>query len=245
VSRNFDLLAQIEVERQSGVEVHRTRLTSDKAVPKDEASSSTGDMGQDEIMRLVQSVFLASNETSRRQVVFCGVDEETSSGSVCASTARMLAASSARSVCLVDANLRSPHLSRILGVKTAPFAVKLDSLRGQCVDLAENLWFAGARVLGGNGLTLPPIDELRSRLAELLEHFDYVLIDAPGAGGSGDAAALGQAAGAAILVVEANRTRRLTARKAKETLESAGVELIGTVLHNRLFPIPEGIYKRL
>jgi Mrp family chromosome partitioning ATPase len=100
-------------------------------------------------------------------------------------------------------------------------------------------------VLGGNGLTLPPIDELRSRLAELLEHFDYVLIDAPGAGGSGDAAALGQAAGAAILVVEANRTRRLTARKAKETLESAGVELIGTVLHNRLFPIPEGIYKRL
>jgi Mrp family chromosome partitioning ATPase len=56
---------------------------------------------------------------------------------------------------------------------------------------------------------------------------------------------LGQVVDAAILVIEANRTRRLTVRRAKDTLDAAGVLVLGTVLHNRTFPIPEGIYKRL
>jgi len=46
-------------------------------------------------------------------------------------------------------------------------------------------------------------------------------------------------------VIEANRTRRLTARKAKETLDAAGVRLLGTVLNNRTFAIPEAIYRKL
>jgi len=72
-----------------------------------------------------------------------------------------------------------------------------------------------------------------------------VLIAAPGVNVSGDAQLLGQVADAAILVVEANKTRRLAARKAKETLDSAGVRLIGSVLHNREFPIPEQLFRRL
>jgi len=50
---------------------------------------------------------------------------------------------------------------------------------------------------------------------------------------------------AAILVVEANETLRIAARKAKETLEAANVRLLGTVLHNRTFPIPEQLYQKL
>jgi Mrp family chromosome partitioning ATPase len=89
------------------------------------------------------------------------------------------------------------------------------------------------------------VDEVRHLLAQLGGVFDYVLIDTPGTSVCGDAAILGQVAHAAVLVVEANSTRRQTARKAKETLDAAGVRLLGTVLHNRSFPIPEGLYKRL
>ena len=52
-------------------------------------------------------------------------------------------------------------------------------------------------------------------------------------------------ADAAILVIEANSTRRLTARKAKESLDAAGVRVLGTVLHNRSFPIPGWVYRNL
>jgi hypothetical protein len=35
------------------------------------------------------------------------------------------------------------------------------------------------------------------------------------------------------------------ARKIKETLEGAQVRILGTVLSDRVFPIPEEIYRRL
>jgi Mrp family chromosome partitioning ATPase len=72
-----------------------------------------------------------------------------------------------------------------------------------------------------------------------------MLIDAPGTSVCGDAQLLSLVADAAILVIEANSTRRLTARKAKESLDAAGVRLLGTVLNNRSFPIPEKLYRKL
>jgi Mrp family chromosome partitioning ATPase len=45
--------------------------------------------------------------------------------------------------------------------------------------------------------------------------------------------------------VQANSTRRETARKAKESLESAKVKLLGAVLNKRTFPIPEALYRKI
>jgi Mrp family chromosome partitioning ATPase len=48
-----------------------------------------------------------------------------------------------------------------------------------------------------------------------------------------------------VLVVEANATRRNTARRVKEILVTANVSVLGVVLNNRTFPIPEAIYRRV
>ena len=48
-----------------------------------------------------------------------------------------------------------------------------------------------------------------------------------------------------VLVIEANSTRREAARMAKETFESANVKLLGAILNNRTFPIPESLYRKL
>ena len=60
-----------------------------------------------------------------------------------------------------------------------------------------------------------------------------------------DAALLGQTADGVVLVLEANATRWRTARKAKQALKDANVKVLGTVLNNRTFPIPEKIYRLL
>jgi len=57
--------------------------------------------------------------------------------------------------------------------------------------------------------------------------------------------ATAQFADGIILVVSAHRTRRIAARKIKEVLEAAQARILGTVLSDRIFPIPEGIYRRL
>jgi Mrp family chromosome partitioning ATPase len=56
---------------------------------------------------------------------------------------------------------------------------------------------------------------------------------------------VGQLADGIILVLDARSTRRATARKIKETLQGARSQILGTVLSERVFPVPESIYRRL
>jgi Mrp family chromosome partitioning ATPase len=48
-----------------------------------------------------------------------------------------------------------------------------------------------------------------------------------------------------VLVLEANATRRDAARRVKEILDAAKVSVLGVVLNNRTFPIPDVLYRRL
>lgn len=243
MSRNFDLLAEIERERESAVPNGHGPAATDHPVTKEFIPT---DSGSAEMLRLIQSVFLSTNGPAPRQVVFCGIDPENGSSSVCAKAAWTLAAASSKPVCLIDANSQSHQLSRFLRLEnTIPFTGKFPSVREECVQIGSNLWFAGISLLSDSRGTLLPVDELKRRMAQIDTAFEYALIDAPGAAMSGDAAILGQVAESAILVVEANRTRRFKVARAKESFDAAGVQLLGTVLHNRSFPIPAGLYKRL
>lgn len=247
MSRNFELMTQLELEanvtnRPSPDAAGRTAVMD--VVPI--LSSYAGNASGEEMLRLIQRIFLSANGNAPRQVVLCGVNGKNSSSSVCAMAGRTLAANSSRPVCVVDANVRSPRLSAMFGVESKnPFSGPSAPLRDQCVKVGGNLWLAGPNILADNSRVLLPPDQLKERLAQLRETFEYMLIDAPGTSVCGDAQLLSQVADAAILVIEANSTRRLTARKAKESLDAAGVRVLGAVLHNRSFPIPERLYKRL
>jgi Mrp family chromosome partitioning ATPase len=48
-----------------------------------------------------------------------------------------------------------------------------------------------------------------------------------------------------VLVVEANSTRRETVRELMEELQMLRTRVLGVVLNNRTFPIPEAIYHKL
>ncbi len=47
------------------------------------------------------------------------------------------------------------------------------------------------------------------------------------------------------MVVEADITRRETARRMKQNLDAANVSVLGVVLNNRTFSIPEALYRML
>jgi Mrp family chromosome partitioning ATPase len=47
------------------------------------------------------------------------------------------------------------------------------------------------------------------------------------------------------MVLEADKTDRRHALRAKAEVEAANVRLLGAVLNNRRFPIPEPIYRYL
>ena len=251
MSRNFDLLAEVERETESAPQVQPASAPGDHSVADPYAvranlAKAAEPAVEPEILRLVRSVFLVNNGSSPRRVVFFGVEDESGSSAVCANTAHALARNSAKPVCVVDANISSARLSRILGINSVvSFPGKSSSIREQCIQISDNLWFAGVDLMTDDRGGLLPINELKQRLGQLSGAFEFLIIDAPGTEVSGDAEILGHVADAAVLVVEANKTRRAAVGKAKESLESSGVRLLGTVLNNRTFPIPERLNRFL
>jgi Mrp family chromosome partitioning ATPase len=208
-----------------------------------------GSAAQDEINKLVRNVFVFPNSHAPRAVSFSTV-EGNGSSEVCLHTAESLTSYGSKSVCLVDANLYAPSLHRMLGIHESPGLMDALTNPGPVKENAVligpgKLWLLppGSPVPEVQGLFAS--DRLGSRIAELKEQFDFVLIDLPPVCASADAVLLGRATDGVILVLEANSTRRETARMAKQTLEDANVRLLGAILNNRTFPIPEFLYRKL
>lgn len=203
---------------------------------------------QQEVIQFVHRVFLFPNSHGPRVVAFASARGNESS-ELCFQAGQVLALQGSGSVCLVDANLRAPLLHKLFEANISPGLVDATVTPGPIKDFARpiaggNLWLVPP---GSHAEGAPPLfaaDRLRTRMQELREGFDYVLIDAPPVSSSPEAVQVGQVADGVILVVQANSTRREAARTAKETLEGANVKLLGAILTNRTFPIPEALYRK-
>jgi hypothetical protein len=245
MSRNFEVLERLQQDQALFRVPPVTKTTSRNGRPANGKGSLPDPDGftREEILRLVHCLFLATNgngHSSRRHVVFCGVDEADGSNLLCAQVARCLAAEVPSQVCIVDANLRSPSPSPLLVEPDSEY----DNTRKGRRRIADNLWLASSDSLIANG-GASTLDQMRVMIGDLRDEFEHVVINAPPVGLYSDAALLGQSADGVVLVLEANSTRRVAARTAKQTLEAVNVQVLGTVLNNRTFPIPEKIYRRL
>jgi Mrp family chromosome partitioning ATPase len=82
-------------------------------------------------------------------------------------------------------------------------------------------------------------------MEELRTEFSYVVVYGPQLSLLVDAMLRGQMADGVILILESKVTRRETARRAKENLVAANVKILGAVLNNHTFSIPESLYKKV
>jgi len=203
-----------------------------------------------EELKLVQRLFLSPASASTRMVVFCGVEIGDGSGRICTRAAETLASQINTSVCLVDANLQSPSLHRYFrlenskGFAEAVLHTSPVTAFAQQIG-ASNLWLMPSGSLSSaSNLFLPP-DLVRARIAELRAQFDHVLINSSAANVDAMALLLGQLSDGVVLILQAHNTRREKAVQAKQCLEAADVKMLGTVLDQRTFPIPDKLYHRI
>ena len=229
-----------------------TRTSVEDPLPLDRRRShrDLSELAQEEVIKLVQRLFLFPNSAAPRVVVFLSIDKVGGSSEICLRVGEALAAQGSGTVCLLDANLRTPSLHQLIGTGRSPgltdAMIDPEPIIDFAVPMASGrLWLVppGSPTLQAAGLF--GLERFCSRIAELKNEFDYVLIDAPPVGACADAVLLGQKADGVILIVEANSTRRETARVAKETFKSAKVKVLGAILNNRTFPIPEALYRKL
>ena len=205
------------------------------------------DFARQQVRGLIQQVFLPGWPRPARQVVFSAVNPDTDTAAVCCRVCQAMARQLPGTVCAVEANLHSLELQeRMLTddsdhAPDSQFVIKSKS--GIQVD--QNLWLLTSEAFLKNQIAELSAAWLRSRLSELRREFDYTVIHAPPASLFSETALLGQLADGVILVLDAHSTRRAAARKTCEELLAAKARLLGTVLKERTFPIPERIYRRL
>ena len=212
---------------------------------------SPDSFAREQIRGLVRQVFFSNIARPVRQVVFSAVEADTDVASVCRLVGEALASETQASIGVVYRDAASLEERELVHEEHMPTnAEKSNSrLRHAATRVKGNLWFipdAGYFRTDGAvpvGLGCPRLGY--SRLADLRREFEYSIVQCPPAGESSEAAALGQLGDGVVLVLAAHRTRRATARKVLETLRAAQVQLLGTVLNDRTFPIPKGIYRRL
>jgi protein-tyrosine kinase len=260
MSRNFELLQKIGREQTlyatSTAEEPISRQPIIEEMEPLPAIVSAGSRLQiegaelEEITKLVQRVFLLPGNDSPRTVVFSSTESGNGCSWVCARVAEVLASQVTGSVCLVDANLRAPGLNQQFAVEnhhglTDALRTR-ESMRSFAQPLScPRLWLVTSGSSAEDGQSLLSSERMRLRMSELRAEFDYVLIDTPAVGSSNDATVLGSSTDGLVLVLKANSSRRETARGAIHDLRTAKVRVLGAVLNQRTFPIPQSIYDRL
>jgi len=211
------------------------------------SESQTAPFADEQISSLVRRLFVPGWPRPARQVVFSPIDRSHDINDICQQVAERLCSGIAGHVCIVNADLRL--LQKRTNGGTAEiqniFLKSPGNLRKSSRQLSERLWSMSAEVFAGGQEAAAAPAWLRERLAHLRIEFEFVLLQAPPAEESSDVALLGAMSEGVVLIVRANRTRRRTAQYVRQVLQTANARLLGTVLTDRVFPIPEGIYRRL
>ena len=145
-------------------------------------------------------------------------------------------AQSGRRTVLVDCDLRRPSLHSFFDLESEPgltdrLLSEVDELPLQQTSI-ENLFLLASGPKPPNPADMLGTKKIDEIIATLVEQFDIVLFDTPPVIAVTDAAVLGVKVDGALLVINAGKTRRDQAERAKELLEKARVRSIGAALTN-------------
>lgn len=247
MSRNFDVLTK--AGRESEIFETPTMRPATVAPEPPQKPIHIDPAVREEEMRMIQRIFLLENSHPPHVVLFCGIEPHGGTVGICARAGQNLADQINQPVCLVDANLADPSLHRYFGEKSifgVPDTIVKPKAVCKFVRRIEqtNLFLLSAGLAIPDARSTLKSDRWYSMLSELRQQFSFVLISGPPAVRQVETVLLGRLSDGVVLVLESNQTRRETARTIQQMLSAANVNVLGAVLNNRTFPVPESIYRR-
>ena len=187
----------------------------------------------EQILELVQQLFFQP-ESPVRHVGVTSIDAATEIWPLCSDVAMTLAESCKREIGLVDARVQANPAGAEFEREVQP---------GKALRLRPNLQLVGPDQWLGGGYGSNLADSSLARLHAAVVNFDQTVVCLDPL--SWTRARIGTICDGLVLVVTANKTRRLVAAQAAAQLKRAGVRLLGVVLAERRFPVPEGLYRNL
>ncbi|MBW4028291.1 MAG: CpsD/CapB family tyrosine-protein kinase [Acidobacteria bacterium] len=260
MSRDFELLQRVEQAR-NGVDSRHSSIDGDPGringygaridIAQVEVSPFTSPTAlldpaiRSQLSKLVLATFLSG--ATARVAMFTGVEAQVGAKWITGCVGEVLASAVKDRVCIIDADLALPSIHRYFSIPNecglAALLWEASPVTHATRRIGENLWILPTGIRAGAAELTPAI--WKACIKELLLHFDYIVISAPDCERYAGIAVIGAAADGAVMVLDANSTKRVTARNAKCALDAAQIKIIGSVLNNRSLPIPDFVYARL
>jgi non-specific protein-tyrosine kinase len=248
MGRTHEALERAEKEYQS--HILKTALAPGKIPVTLLPRRSLKEQATEHFETLKMNLLTRVGDRSIKSILFTGTALGDGASTSAVNVAELLAKDSQFRVLLVDANLRGPCLHHIFKVDHSPGLVGLLTEREEVTNPILKVGPGGLHLVTCGRNHSEPVSLFESSrfsrfMNTMCESFDYVILDGPPVGRFSESRILGARVGGVVLVVEAGKTRRQVAQRAKKDLEEAGGEVLGIVINRRKFHIPEWIYKRL
>ncbi len=226
-----------------------TQTTTEALSDSKPAKATLSNKARDVYSSLWASLFY-SGKLSGNGVLMCSaVREEGVSTTACALALAGSLPAGADRVALVDFNLRTPKIHKVLKLKPSPGVSEIITESRDPATVAQKV-SAGLDVyVAGNGVGRS-LDVLKSHnVAEffksLCDKYDYVVVDTAAVNHYPDAQILTSIIPEILLVTRAEKTTREAVGQAKKRLEAGGGKIAGMVMNLRKYPIPQFLYKRV
>jgi len=185
-----------------------------------------------------------------KTILFSGTTHGDGASTTAINFATTLASNCRLKVLLIEANLRTPGLHTAFRVGPERGLSDIMSNADKPIHYIKKVEPGNLSVVtAGSKLTGPvslfESDRFSEFLTSIRAAYDFIILDGPPIPSFSEARVLCTKVDGVVLVIEAGKTRKQVAVRARKELEEAGGKVLGVVLNKRKYYIPEWIYKRL
>lgn len=185
-----------------------------------------------------------------KSILFTSTALQNGCSSVAAGFARCLSINFQKRVLLMDVNTRNQSLHMFFGNE---FIQKIEELLKDnplVFPHLQNAHPCRLQVINCSSQTDETVSLFSTERFNLLlssarEIFDYIILDSSPIALFPETRILSAKVDGVILIIEAGKTRRQAALRAKKEIEGSGGVFLGSVLNKRKFYIPKWLYRRL
>lgn len=195
---------------------------------------------------LADNIYLLMNTKQFKSVLVTDVDYSGDTYNIIANIGMYLSQHEGHNVLIVDVNLRKPVISEIFGISSNESLV--DILEGKIPyeevikNAGSNLYILPASMPVSNPVSLLGSSKMADLVKDLCGKFDLVFFYCAGLKNFKDAVILSSLTNCTILVVNEGMTHQHVTRQIIQPLEK-NANLVGAILNNRSYGIPNILYK--
>ncbi|MBI5056337.1 MAG: polysaccharide biosynthesis tyrosine autokinase [Nitrospirae bacterium] len=220
-------------ERQNGLLISNTNSKNPKYIQSFQNLSRQLDIVMKE--KNLKSLILTDAEGSKETTTFV------------TNLAAYLANMQGRRVLIIKANLRDHSIAQVSNISDSTGLC--DLLEGRISfeealhELVPSLYILPSGNTTLNPITLLESPNMRAVIQKAKETFEIVFVECADLKNFTDAAILSSFVDGVIIVVNEGKVRRHVVQSAITPLEEKKSNIVGVILNNRKFPIPEILYK--